>query len=238
MKSLCFALVVGVLAIGSVFAETVKDREGAVREDKATMEKDARWIYNDWKKGFEKAKWENKPLLVVLRCVPCLSCAGIDASVLQEAELQPLLDKFVCVRVINANALDLSLFQVDYDLSFSTVFFNGDGTVYGRYGSWTHQKNAQDKTTAGFKRALQAALDLHHGYPANKASLAAKQGAPMEFKTPLAIPGLAGRYQVELDWKGRVVPSCLHCHPIADALRIEYRDQKQTIPPTFLYPRP
>ena len=25
-----------------------------------------------------------------------------------------------------------------------TAFFNGDGTVYGRYGSWTHQKNSQD----------------------------------------------------------------------------------------------
>ena len=74
---------------------------------------------------------------MVLRCVPCLACAGIDAQVLlQETELAPLLDQFVCVRVINANALDLSLFQFDYDLSFSTLFFNGDGTVYGRYGSW------------------------------------------------------------------------------------------------------
>ena len=33
---------------------------------------------------------------------------GIDASVLGEPSLEPLLDQFVCVRVINANALDLS----------------------------------------------------------------------------------------------------------------------------------
>src|SRR5437016_3594695 len=63
-------------------AAAVKDREGAVRNDKAVMEKDVRWIYNDVQKGFTEAKWKGKPLLVVLRCVPCLSCAGIDASVL------------------------------------------------------------------------------------------------------------------------------------------------------------
>src|SRR5688572_29027911 len=140
------------ICMSVAFAETVKDREGAVRNDKATMERNARWIYNDVQKGFMEAKWKGKPLLVVLRCVPCLSCAGIDASVLQEPELAPLLDKFVCVRVINANALDLSLFQFDYDLSFSTLLFNGDGTIYGRYGSWTHQKDSKDKTFAGYKR--------------------------------------------------------------------------------------
>ena len=116
-----------------VLAETVKDREGSVRNDKAAMEKDNRWIYNDWRLGFLEAKRTGKPLLVVLRCVPCLACAGIDAQVLlQQTDLAPLLDQVVCVRVINANALDLTVVQFDYDWSFTTMFFNGDGTVYGR----------------------------------------------------------------------------------------------------------
>src|SRR5215203_6484785 len=79
-------------------AETVKDREGAVRQDRAAMEKDDRWIYNDYERGFAEAKKAGKPLLVVLRCVPCLACAGIDAQVLEEPSLVPLLDQFVCVR--------------------------------------------------------------------------------------------------------------------------------------------
>jgi len=235
---LLISLIVSLLA-GSAFAAAVKDREGAVREDRAAMEKDARWLYNDFQKGFAEAKRNGKPVLVVLRCVPCLACSGIDAQVLlQDSDLAPLLDQFVCVRVINANTLDLSMLQFDYDLSFSTLFFNGDGTVYGRYGSWTHQKNAQDKTTAGYKRALEAALALHRGYPANKASLAGKQGVPMPFKTPLDIPGLAGRYKVELDWKGKVVPSCVHCHQVGEAFRAYYREQNTTIPPSFIYPWP
>jgi hypothetical protein len=202
------------------------------------MENDARWIYNDWKKGFEQAKWEGKPLLVVLRCVPCLACAGIDASVLNEPDLQPLLDKFVCVRVINANALDLSLFQVDFDLSFSTIFFNGDGTVYGRFGSWTHQKAPQDKTTAGFKKAMEAALALHKNYPANKAELAGKQGEPLPFKDPLQIPELAGKYKRELDWQGKVVQSCVHCHMVGEAVRSYYRAETRHIPAEWIYPWP
>jgi len=73
-----------------------------------------------------------------LLCVPCPACAGIDAQVLSENDITTLLEQFVCVRVLNANALDLNLFQFDYDLSFSTLFSNADGTVYERYGSWRH----------------------------------------------------------------------------------------------------
>jgi hypothetical protein len=220
-------------------ADAVKDREGAVRGDRAAMEKDARWIYNDWQKGFAEAKRQNKPLLIVLRCVPCLACMGIDAQVLlQESDVAPLLDKFVCVRVINANALDLTRFQFDYDLSFSAMVFNGDGTVYGRYGSWTHQKNAQEKSTAGLKETLQAALAIHGGYPANKESLAGKQGGPAPFKTPVEIPGLAGKYERELNWEGKVVQSCVHCHQIGDAFRTSIWEQKKPVPAEWIFPHP
>ena len=202
------------------------------------MEKDARWIYDDIPRGLAEAKWKGKPLLVVLRCVPCLACAGIDASVLTEPALAPLLEQFVCVRVINANALDLSLFQFDYDLSFSTLLMNGDGTIYGRYGSWTHQKNPQDKTIAGYQRALETALVLHRQYPTNKAALVGKQGAPMPFKNPVEMPELAAKYKRQLDWDGKVVPSCVHCHQIGDALRSMHRAQKQPVPSELIYPQP
>jgi hypothetical protein len=105
-------LAAAVWAGGAAHGATVKDREGAVRGDKAAMENDARWIYNDVERGFAEAKKTGKPLLVVLRCVPCLSCVGLDAEVLKEPALTPLLDQFVCVRLINANAIDLARFTL------------------------------------------------------------------------------------------------------------------------------
>lgn len=219
-------------------AAAVKDREGAVRGDKARMENDARWIYNDVDRGFAEAKKSGKPLMVVLRCVPCLSCVGLDAEVLTDATLAPLLDQFVCVRVINGNALDLRKFQFDYDLSFSTLIFNADGTLYGRYGSWTHQADPEKRETIGYRRALEAALALHQGYPANRAALARKQGGPMPFATPVEIPSLAAKYGRELNWGGNVVQSCVHCHQIGEAFRAWHRDQGKAVPLETIYPMP
>ncbi len=239
MSSRIFIGVVVVGLLGGVLrAETVKDRAGAVREDRAKMEAQSRWIYNKWREGFAEAKESGRPLLVVLRCVPCLACMGIDAGVLTDETLAPLLGQFVKVRVINANDLDLSLFQFDYDLSFSAIFFNGDGTVYGRYGSWKHQKNSQDSDTASFKAVLEGALELHRGYPANKAALAGKQGAPLAVTDPLQLPQLAGKYQRTLDWDGKVVQSCVHCHQISDANRTVARQESAGIPERWVYPMP
>lgn len=237
-RHFCLLALTG-LVVAGLNGETVKDREGAVRKDRETLEKSDRWIYNDLDRGFTEARASGKPLLVVLRCIPCLSCAGIDAQVLMaEQELQPLLEKFVCVRLINANSLDLDIFQFDYDLSFSTLIFNGDGTLYGRYGSWTHQKNSADTSTVGYLRTLEAGLRLHSQYPGNKPSLAGKQGTPQPFKSPLEIPLLAGRYERELNWDGKVVQSCVHCHQIGDAFRAWHRDQKKPLPTEWIYPMP
>ena len=228
------------LFLATASGEAVKDREAAVRRDRASLEKDPRWIYNDFQRGFTEARRTGKPLMVVLRCVPCLACAGIDAAVLKRAEedLAPLLDQFICVRVINANALDLARFQFDFDLSFSAMFFNGDGTVYGRFGSWRHQRDAADATLTGYQRALEGALKLHQAYPLNRLALAGKQGKAMPFGLPVEIPALASKYKSDLDWEGKVVPSCVHCHQIGDAVRAWYRSQGQPIPVSWIYPQP
>src|SRR5438067_10871522 len=102
----------GIFAVGlawSAVAATVPDREGAVRKDRAALQNDARWIYDDFQRGFAEARRTGKPLLVVLRCVPCMACSEIDSAVLlQENDLGPLLDQFVGVRLIDANALELT----------------------------------------------------------------------------------------------------------------------------------
>lgn len=230
---------IGLALTPFLHGQTVKDREGAVRKDKANLENDERWIYNDYRAAMERGKELGKPVMVVLRCVPCLACAGFDGEILRErTELTTLLDQFVCVRVINANDLDLSLFQFDYDLSFSALFFNGDGTLYGRFGSWTHQEDTHNKATDSMKEALQAVLSLHKDYPNNKEALMGKQSKPLPYRTPVNIPTLSGKYDAQLNWNGAVVKSCVHCHQIGDAMRVDFRNKQQPVPDEWVFPFP
>lgn len=203
------------------------------------MENDDRWIYNDVDAGFAEARRTGKPLLCVLRCVPCLACMGIDAEVLMgNPEITPLLERFVLVRIINANDLDLSLFQFDYDLSFSVLFFHPDRTPYGRFGSWEHQKDSGNRVTDGFRVAMERVLSLHENYERYADALAGKRGEPMRWRTPVDMPQLSGKYRPELDWNGQVVKSCVHCHQIGDARRLELRDQGKTLPLSLIAPYP
>lgn len=222
-------------------ADTVKDREGAVRSDREKMTNQDRWIYNDTDKAFAQAAREKKPVLVVLRCVPCLACAGLDGSITEAPALSPLLDKFVCLRLINTNALDLNRFQFDYDLSLAALVLNSDGTTYGRFGSWKHQKDPAESSIAGFKAALTSALALHQNYPSNKAILTDKQPRPLGFKTPLDIPLIANNqrnFKPELDWQGKVVQSCVHCHQIGDGLKSTFHELGKTVPLRLSHPMP
>ena len=149
------------------------------------------------------------------------------------------MDKFVCVRLVQANALDLTLFQFDYDLTFAAFFVNADRTIYGRYGSRSDRKDAtKDISIEGLRQALVGALDLHRHYPANKASLAGKQPKPAPFKTPDEYPSLRGKYEAKLDYDGKVVQSCMHCHQVREAERRFFRDDKKSIPDGVLCPYP
>jgi len=145
----------------------------------------------------------------------------------------------VCVRLVQANDLDLTLFQFDYDLTFAAFFMNADRTIYGRFGSRSDQKQAEkDISLEGFQKTLAAALDLHKSYPKNKGILAGKQPRPVTMKRPEEYPSLAGKYKPTIDYEGKVAASCLHCHQVREAERLAYRSQNKPIPDAVLYPWP
>jgi serine protease Do len=99
-------------------AQQPKTRDQLVREDRSNVDELKNWIYNDVAAGFEAARSSGKPLLIIFRCIPCKACAQLDQNVIEAGPLlEELLDKFVCVRVVHANGMDLRLFQFDYDQS-------------------------------------------------------------------------------------------------------------------------
>ena len=133
------SIVVLILA-NSLAAQQPKTREQKVREDREKIEAEGFWIYNDLERGFAEAKKTGKPLLVVLRCIPCEECVKLDDDLVeQDPVVRPLLDKFVCVRQVSTNGLDLGLFQFDTDQSFAAFLLNADGTIYGRFGTRSHR---------------------------------------------------------------------------------------------------
>ena len=169
-----------------------------------------------------------------------MACAGFDGQVVRhDTRIEDLLKKFVCVRLVQANDLDLTLFQFDYDLTFAAFFLNADRTIYGRFGSRSDQKNAEKEISLeGFRKALAAALELHKAYPKNKAILAGKQPLPVARKRPEEYASLAGKYKPTIDYEGKPAASCMHCHQVREAERLSYRAANKPIPDQALYPWP
>jgi hypothetical protein len=217
-----------------------EDRATAVRKDRTEITAEGRWIYNDLPKGLDEARRTGKPLLVVLRCIPCQACRGFDEDVAGfDLRVQALLESFVRVRIPQANGLDLSLFQFDYDLSFYAFFLNADRTIYGRFGSRSTQKDKTGEVSMdAFREAMRKVLALHAKYGEVKDSLRGKHGPPPQFKTPEDYPPLKGKYKPEIDYEGKVLQSCIHCHMVRDAERSMARSRKEPIPDQVLFPWP
>jgi hypothetical protein len=236
MLRLSAALLCTILAATPLLAQT---RDEKVRSDRQSVLDQGYWVYNDLAKGRELARQQDKPLLVVLRCIPCEHCQRFDAQFVQREEtVSRLLDKFICVRIVKGNDLDLDQFQMDFDMSFGVFFLNADGTIYGRYGTRSSRGEAEyDISFAGLKKAMEGALELHSRYPLNKAALAGKRKNLMGVSRPEEYERLA-RYQPALDYQGEVAKSCLHCHQIRDAERRLARESGEPLPDILLYPYP
>src|SRR5437016_2928026 len=105
-RTVLLSLVVWAAFVGLAGAQ--KTREEQVLANRKKFENHPLWIYNDLPRGFAEAKKTGKPILVVMRCIPCQECVKLDDDLVNEDKrVRPLLEKFVCVRVVSTNGLDL-----------------------------------------------------------------------------------------------------------------------------------
>jgi serine protease Do len=230
---------IAVLCFASSFA-VAQSREEKVRGDKLKIERMGNWIYNDLATGFREAEKSGKPLMVVLRCIPCEECVKLDDELIeQHPAIKNLLTKFVRVRQISTNGLDLALFQYDYDQSFAVFFFNADGTIYGRYGTRSHRTEwKEDVSVEGLANAMRATLDMHRDFSNAREKLAGKKGPNPEFSRPELLSSLKDKFTSELDYNGLVAKSCIHCHQIGDAIKDSHRKRSTQLPLEVLFPYP
>ncbi len=216
-----------------------QDRDAKVRNDRKAFEASRDWIYNDLGEGVRAAKAAGKPLLVVFRCIPCEACQEFDDDVARrDPIIRDLLDEFVCVRIVQANTIDLTHFQHDFDQSFAAYLMNPDLTIYGRFGTRSGRPEHEDISLEGLRKAMEAALRMHRDYGAVKPSLAGKQVRQARYKTPRDYPSLSGKYGEAIDYEGKTAKSCMHCHQIREAERLVYRTAREPIPDEVLFPYP
>ncbi len=239
MSRFCFLALFLFLSTQTVSVQG-QSREEKVRRDREKVLADGFWIYNDLEKGFAEAKRTGKPIVVVLRCIPCVECVKLDDELVdRDPEIRPLLKQYVCVRVVSTNGLDLSLFQYDTDQSFAVFMLNAEGTIYGRFGTRSHQTDwYNDVSLKGMAQALRGALELHKQYPGNRKALEGKRGQPLEFSSPEKYPSLKEKYRDAIDFEKNVVRSCIHCHQIGDARRAFYWKNGKSIPERIFFPYP
>lgn len=128
--------------------------------------------------------------------------------------------------------VDTSIFQFDFDLTFCAFFLSPDLTIYGRYGSRKDATDTQFNIEA-FKTAMSRALDIHKGFPANKAALAPKTGKAYEWKLPETMPSLEQMFRNPNFPKG-----CIHCHHVWRGVRRSMLMEKKPLPANLLYTYP
>ena len=117
-------------------------------------------------------------------------------------------------------------------------FLNADKTIYARYGVRSSAEHAdRDVHVDGLARTMEHVMDLHRAYPGNRDQLVGKQPV----KVPKDIPedyGSLSRFKSELNYEKNVAKSCIHCHQIRDAKRVELRDRRLKFPENLLFPYP
>src|SRR4051794_38685992 len=218
---------------------TAQDRDAKVRNDRQAFVASKDWIYNDLTEGVRAARAANKPLLVVFRCNPCEACMEFDDDVARrDPIIRDLLDEFVCVRIVQANTIDLTRFQHDFDQSFAAYLMNPDLTIYGRFATRSERPEHEDISLEGLRKAMEAALRMHRDYGAVKPSLAGKQVRQARYKTPRDYPRLSGKYGEKIDYGEKTAKSYMHCHQVREAERLVFRTAKEAIPDEVLFPYP
>jgi len=165
------------LAIGLILVSSpilAQDRDTKVRDDRKSFQSSRGWIYNDLGEGVRAAKEAGKPLLVVFRCIPCEACQEFDDDVARrDSTIRDLLDEFVCVRIVQANTIDLTRFQHDFEgaipksggaerLAVVKLFPQGGGGTppmvsnSGRSRSWRSSSNRKSRWARTSRREVQS----------------------------------------------------------------------------------
>jgi len=150
----------------------------------------------------------------------------------QDPAVRELSEKFVCVRLVKMNGVDLRQFQFDFDMTWAAFFVHHDGTVLARYGSRSPVGPMIHNSAKGLVATMGRVLEVYKGFPANRALFEAKRGPDPGYGTPEEIltkrRGGRGSGRVGRD-------NCIHCHNVHE--RMHDREMAEDSAPGFRRPK-
>ena len=163
---------------------------------------------NDFPAALAEAKRKAMPLLVTWRCLPCEQCAEFDKEILEGSEsLNPLLRRFITVRLTNANLLDERYFPYrthqDLDLSWWAYFLSSDGDYYGVFGGKDHVSENTRISETAFENSLERVLKHHYNPRRSSWDIDLKAGHTSKSKS---VPSDSRGYEVlakKQPWLGK-----------------------------------
>lgn len=124
--------------------------------------------------------------------------------------------------------VDLNVYRFDFDLTFSVLLMNADGTIYHRYGSRDHTSADGHLSQAALVQLLRDGVATHEAY-----SKSPRPPKALPRRTILDIPAFAART------KKTKVPDCIHCHMVHDAEREQaISDRTWTPDGRWIWPLP
>lgn len=167
-------------------------------------------------------------------------------AVPNDDELRGLLDRFVCVRLVQMWGVDLRRFAFDGALTWAAFYMNADETIYGRYGSRSglRERSENEISLPGFKASLRGALALHERYVADPEAVAPQLAgkvspAPPVWERAEDMPSIGPRFaQRFLGDRRSAQGNCIHCHMVPQNELRSLRATGKSIPDKLLFPYP
>lgn len=105
------------------------------------------------------------------------------------------------------SGVDINTYRFDYDLTFSALLMNADGTIYHRYGTRTAGNASSRLSMKALAKLLRDSMEEHRAYSRNPSPPPRKPVLAIE-----QIPSMAKNLkQKKID--------CFHCHMIDDSIR-------------------
>ncbi len=178
-----------------------------------------------------EAKKENRPLFVTFRCLPCKQCSAFDKEVLEGGtDLDPILLKFITVRITDATMIDFRIFPVegyqDLDLSWWGWVLSPEGSVYSVYGGRDNVSDATRISKPSLIRTLESALAWHSDPRREKWNLdRPKPDMSQPLSNAKTLPGFES-WDARRPAREKQNANCIHCHQVADILRTPSIDAK------------